>query len=153
MSTHTKPGHARATGDKYEKSDFQTDFVWSFVFSLLGLMFAGMVVTFLMYAGYNKLWTDQDQHHQPSRLAAGLPAHAPEPRLQELPAQDLAEFNARQQAALHSYGWVEPAAGVVRIPIERAMELTLERGLPVRAGQANGERGAGKGTPPPVKRP
>jgi hypothetical protein len=34
---------------------------------------------------------------------------------------------------LHGYGWVNEAGGVVHIPIERAMELTLQRGLPTRA--------------------
>jgi hypothetical protein len=33
---------------------------------------------------------------------------------------------------LQSYGWIDQQKGVVRIPIERAMELTAERGLPVR---------------------
>ena len=35
---------------------------------------------------------------------------------------------------LNGYGWVDKANGVVHIPIERAMQLTLERGLPVREG-------------------
>ena len=33
---------------------------------------------------------------------------------------------------LGSYGWVDKNAGVVRIPIDAAMKLTLERGLPAR---------------------
>ena len=30
---------------------------------------------------------------------------------------------------LHSYGWVDQQAGIVRIPIDRAMTLLTERGL------------------------
>ncbi|MCA1555006.1 MAG: hypothetical protein LC737_11585, partial [Chloroflexi bacterium] len=30
------------------------------------------------------------------------------------------------------YGWVDQSAGITHIPIERAMELLLERGLPTR---------------------
>jgi hypothetical protein len=44
----------------------------------------------------------------------------------------LGEFNARQRAAQDTYSWVDQAAGTVRLPIERAKDLVLERGLPVR---------------------
>jgi cytochrome c oxidase cbb3-type subunit III len=45
----------------------------------------------------------------------------------------LAELRAAEDAALHSYGWVDRATGIVRIPIDRAMEVLAARGLPVRA--------------------
>jgi hypothetical protein len=48
------------------------------------------------------------------------------------PAQDLKETQAAEEALLHSYGWVDRAAGVVHIPIQQAMELLLQRGIPVR---------------------
>ena len=57
---------------------------------------------------------------------------APPPQLQGNPAADLAIMRAREEAVLHSYGWVDRKAGVIRIPIERAIELTAERGLPAR---------------------
>jgi hypothetical protein len=56
----------------------------------------------------------------------------PEPRLQTDPRQDLIDFRATEDDVLGSYGWVDKNAGVVRIPIEAAMKLTLERGLPAR---------------------
>ncbi len=56
----------------------------------------------------------------------------PEPRLQTDPRQDLADLRAREDELLGSYGWVDKNAGVLRIPIEAAMKLTLERGLPAR---------------------
>jgi hypothetical protein len=37
---------------------------------------------------------------------------------------------AEENAALATYGWVDRDAGIVRIPIERAMELLVLRGLP-----------------------
>jgi hypothetical protein len=51
----------------------------------------------------------------------------PEPRLQTHPARDIAEFRAQEDAILHGYGWVDKNAGVVRIPVARAMELQLQR--------------------------
>jgi hypothetical protein len=56
----------------------------------------------------------------------------PEPRLQTDPKQDLADLRRREDALLGSYGWVDKNAGIVRIPIEEAMRLTVERGLPAR---------------------
>ena len=38
----------------------------------------------------------------------------------------------QEEQTLHSYGWVDQQAGVVRIPIDRAMELLAQRGLPTR---------------------
>jgi hypothetical protein len=59
----------------------------------------------------------------------------PEPRLQTNPRQDLGELRAGEDAILNSYGWVDKATGVVRIPIEEAMRLTVERGLPARPAE------------------
>jgi hypothetical protein len=59
----------------------------------------------------------------------------PKPRLQVEPRVDLRELRAREEAKLHGYGWVDRNAGVVHIPIERAMDLVLEKGFPVRGGR------------------
>jgi hypothetical protein len=56
----------------------------------------------------------------------------PEPRLQTNPRQDLADLRAKEDQLLTSYSWVDKNAGVVRIPIDQAMKLTLARGLPAR---------------------
>jgi len=56
----------------------------------------------------------------------------PEPRLQTAPREDLRELRASEDELLSSYGWVDRNAGIVRIPINEAMRLTLERGLPSR---------------------
>ena len=45
----------------------------------------------------------------------------------------LREVRAQTTAAQTTYGWVDKQAGVVRLPIERAKQLILERGLPVTA--------------------
>ena len=39
--------------------------------------------------------------------------------------QELAQLEAQQGAGLNGYAWVDEASGVARIPIERAMELTV----------------------------
>lgn len=56
----------------------------------------------------------------------------PLPRLQVTPAEDLEQYKYEQQRTLETYGWVDKRMGVVRIPIDRAMDLLLQRGLPAR---------------------
>jgi hypothetical protein len=57
----------------------------------------------------------------------------PNPRLQVHPHQELVDYCAEQQKEVSSYGWVNEQAGVVRIPVDRAMDLILAKGLPTRA--------------------
>jgi hypothetical protein len=60
----------------------------------------------------------------------------PAPNLQINPHDDLMALRAREDAELNTYGWVDRSHGVVRIPIERAMDLIIARGLPVRSAGA-----------------
>jgi hypothetical protein len=54
------------------------------------------------------------------------------PGLQANPQRDWREMLAEQNRLLTSYEWVDQGEGVARIPIDRAMQLLLERGLPAR---------------------
>ena len=70
-------------------------------------------------------------------LAVGSDLRLPvEPRLQRFPANEAYTHQMQEQNALRTYGWVDRNAGTVRIPIEDAMRLTVERGLPSRAAAA-----------------
>jgi hypothetical protein len=73
-------------------------------------------------------------------LAATLPDAPPEPRLQVTPAADLASVREREEALLHTYGWIDRKSGLVRIPIDRAIDLLAERGLPSRPQTGNEEQ-------------
>ncbi len=76
------------------------------------------------HPGPNPLWTQADV-----------------PRLQISPTQDLAAFRAQEDRELTTYGWINRTSGVVRIPIERAMDLLAQRGLPVRPGVGHSRLG------------
>mgnify|MGYP001187806888 CR=1 FL=1 len=54
------------------------------------------------------------------------------PRLQVYGHEDLLDYLQHQQQTLDSYGWVDQKAGVVRVPIDQAMDTLLKNGLPVR---------------------
>jgi len=56
----------------------------------------------------------------------------PEPRLQVSAPRDLKVYKAEQNEILNNYGWVDQKDGIVRIPIDQAMDILLQKGLPVR---------------------
>jgi len=60
----------------------------------------------------------------------------PEPRLEVKPGEDLKTVRAQEDAILKSYAWVDPDKGIVRIPIDRAIEIVAARGLPARAAKS-----------------
>lgn len=66
----------------------------------------------------------------------------PPPHLQMNPRDDLLALRAHEAKQLSSYGWLDRTNGVVRIPVERAMELILQRGLPTRGSNTPAKTGA-----------
>jgi hypothetical protein len=62
----------------------------------------------------------------------------PVPALQVKPQVDLQTYRTRAEHDLNSYGWIDQPHGVAKIPIERAMNLLLARGLPVRPAVQDG---------------
>lgn len=100
--------------------------VWSFVyvggvaviFVVFGLAFAAAVI-----------WQSAGERLAREPAVSPLAAQRPEPpgpRLQVSPRLDMQQFRAREDATLSTYGWIDRDAGVVRVPIERAMELLVE---------------------------
>ena len=66
----------------------------------------------------------------PPNVAANLARTPPEPRLEPLPLAPGQRLRAEEDAILTTYGWVDKEAGMARIPIDRAIEILAERGLP-----------------------
>jgi hypothetical protein len=61
---------------------------------------------------------------------AAAPPRLPGPQLQTSPTRDMQEMVRAENARLQSYAWVDRDAGIARIPIDRAMELVVQQGLP-----------------------
>ena len=84
---------------------------------------------------------------------AELTQQFPTPRVQvDDGNQDVADLHAREDLLLQNYSWADPAHTKVRIPIERAIELIAQRGLPVApavqtAPPMTGERAPGLQAP------
>jgi hypothetical protein len=72
----------------------------------------------------------------------------PGPMLQATPHQDLVDFCQQQERNVNTYGWLDRQAGIVRIPISRAMDVILTQGLPTRPA-SEAPTGAAAPDPPP----
>ena len=74
-------------------------------------------------------------HHvsdRPLFATKTTPTEMPSPPLQSAPTLDLRALRAQKHAMLNEYRWLDRDKGVVRVPIERAMELLIARS-PVRS--------------------
>ena len=116
-------------GPGYETHDVDVRAAAIFGVTLFAVL---VVVVFAMRGlfGYFENTQQLGPETTPFKASRELP---PAPRLQVDPKQDLARTREEQQQLLESYGWADQGTGKVRIPIDRAMDLLLQRGLPVRA--------------------
>jgi cytochrome c2 len=100
-----------------------------------GLIILAVVTHLLLWWVFDYFSVRDQKQTQPRVPSIARPQKElpPEPRLQVSPAKDMREMRASEDAILHSYGWVDQKTNTVRIPIEQAMKLIAEKGLPVRS--------------------
>jgi len=72
--------------------------------------------------------------HDPAQSQLAGDQVPPEPRLEVEPSGDLARIRDEENRKLSQYRWIDAQRGVVRIPIDRAIEILAERGLPEPVG-------------------
>jgi hypothetical protein len=70
----------------------------------------------------------------------------PSPQLEVNERTELNDIRLHEENMLSTYDWVDQKAGIVRIPIDRAMDLLAQRGLPVRSQAAGAESSASQQT-------
>lgn len=99
-----------------------------FAFWLAVGLIASGVAMFLLFRALEKRDRAEDRKLSPM-IAASLARTPPEPRLEPYPLAPRAKLRAEEEEILTTYGWVDKNRGVVRLPIERAMELLVQRGL------------------------
>lgn len=97
---------------------------------VLAILLVTMVlIPLLSLLAWLAMGTVQPREETPSPLVQG-PIPGDRPVLQQAPQTDLAEWRQQQSVRLNTTGWVDREAGIVHIPIDRAMDLLVERGLP-----------------------
>ena len=144
-------------GTAFEHDDLRSKPIIGFFVGLAALC---IVMFFLLRGMYGFLDADARAHQPP--LSPLAPAASPDtrdlnkaevkteikkvfpdPRLEEDERGELKNVLLDQEQELNSYGWVDEKAGVARIPIERAMQLVAQRGLPTTP-KAGTDPAAGK---------
>ena len=128
-------GRLRRAGAGYEKRDANAKWIFGIVAFLL---IAGLIMHFVLAGVMERLgktpYPTDELNGTRRGLETGMQAKAPVPHLQISSAEELKAFRTKEEAELNSYGWINRTAGMVRIPVARAMDLLLERGLPARTG-------------------
>ncbi len=131
----------------YEDSDVSVGRLFAFAGGIVALIVLGMLGSAVVFHFFVR--------HQPLGPPASpfedVRTMPPEPRLQITAPLDLKRYRDDQEKVLEGYGWVDSHAGIVRIPVDRAMDLLLQKGYPVR-GSSPAEGGPAKtprlGAPP-----
>jgi hypothetical protein len=116
-------------GAAYEHTDAS---VWTIVKFGVWLAIAAVIIHVglgFMYAMFIERAKTTEREFP---MATSEPALPPAPRLQQFPRNEMYQLRLEEDQKLHSYGWVNKDAGTVRIPIDDAMRLTVQRGLQSR---------------------
>jgi len=124
---HPSPNGA----DTYEHKDANVKLI---VGSTLGLIVTMVIICLVMVGIFNGLQaiTTTREGHGAGVRNPNVSQVPPEPRLQPHPANELTALRQHEDEVLNSYGWVDQKAGVVRIPIDKAMDIMAQRGFPTR---------------------
>ncbi|TAK18354.1 MAG: hypothetical protein EPO35_01520 [Acidobacteria bacterium] len=117
------------TGSAFTESDginYRGIVVFMVILTVTTLVCEGIVVGLFKYFDAQAVATTA------ARAPLAVPAGTmpPPPNLVTDEPGTLKKFQATEEETLHTYGWMDKNAGVVRLPIDRAKELLLERGLP-----------------------
>lgn len=142
----TKHAHAHA-GDPVEHDAVSFSGIWWFVVILVVTVLVCQIVVWGLFA-----WSESrvvrseaprallaDPVTSPviegGRLVTGTES-TPRPSLLVDEPTVLREYRTQHREAEATYGWIDQPMGTIRLPIERAKDLVLERGLPVRQAPA-----------------
>jgi hypothetical protein len=124
---------AASLASHYELDDIDTRAILRFG----GLLLVVLIVVQVAIYWIMREWTDRPlpiQVQIPPALVT--PPAVPGPGLEAAPEVNLNAYLESEMERLNSYGWIDPTNGVVHIPIDRAMSLLVERGVPARDGEA-----------------
>lgn len=134
---HKKHHHPDEIG--FEREDLGSKPVYGFIISLA---ISGILIYYIIWGIFHFLDAYDIKHQQsrsplvqiekanPRDVQAKAIQRFPQPRLEENERSELDGFRSGEEQWLNSYGWVDKNAGVAHIPIDQAMQLIAQQGLP-----------------------
>ncbi|MBA3943322.1 MAG: hypothetical protein H0X37_02020 [Herpetosiphonaceae bacterium] len=123
------PAPTPRADDGHERSDVQAIPV---LMTGVGLLVTVAVISAVVWGLFTFL-VDHPRADAPLSPLASQRVPSGAPRLEVAPRTALADTLRRSDAVLGSYGWVDRQHSIVHIPIDHAIELLAQRGLPVRS--------------------
>lgn len=103
------------------------------VMVLAGLAVSVAIVGALVYGIFWYL-ADHPLNTAPSNPLVESVQIPPPPRIDTHPGAELKELNTYEDNILSTYGWTDPKKNIVRIPLDQAMQIELQRGFPTAPG-------------------
>jgi hypothetical protein len=119
---HTIQHNPNGTGHEQTEVNVRT-IVVSLAFLLLGAILAAIVtIGIFRYL--------HDTYKPDVAAKEAQPQIPPEPRIEVAPAEQIQALRAHEDHVLTSYSWVDQKSGTVRVPIDRAIDMLAQKGLP-----------------------
>lgn len=163
MTNETHPANPNGHGD-FERRDIG---VAGVIYFLIGLAVFAVIMHLIVAGIYDLLEKRTEAQQAPiSPLITNAPKDTrhlnadyhdylkqnfPSPQLEIDERNQLDKIRIDEAQDQSTYDWIDQKAGTVRIPIDRAMDLIAQRGLPVRSQAPNTETQAGGKAPAEVK--
>jgi hypothetical protein len=119
-------------GAKYEHTDIDPAIGYKFGLWLLVAMILSFGIVYGAFWFFERQERSANAQAMKYPLAVGQHKEPPAPNLQTQPFRDVYQLRQAENEKLSSYGWVDKDGGVARIPIDRAMEVMLQKGFASR---------------------
>ena len=133
VSEHDLEYGPNPPGAKYEHTDIDVNVGYKFALWLSVAMLISIGIVYGTFWFFERQERSANQQAQKYPLAATRPARtAPTPNLQTQPFNDVYKLREAENQKLTGYGWVDKDGGITHIPVDRAMEVMLQRGFASR---------------------
>jgi hypothetical protein len=99
-----------------------------FVFASLSALIIGAFLAALLAVGIFQFF--KMTYHPDQAAKEAVPQIPPTPRIEEHPAEQLQSIHAREDHVLSTYALIDKDRGIVRIPIDKAIDMLAAKGVP-----------------------
>ncbi len=94
----------------------------------LGFLAIATFVIFLMVIGIFRYFYASYSTEEATKRSQ--PVVPPQPRIEVAPYEQLQQLRVKEDHILNTYAYVDKQSGVVRVPIDRAIDMLATKGLP-----------------------
>jgi hypothetical protein len=142
-ASHDAHGEPRHPDVSYEKSDVRATTIYWYLGALAVSVILSYLVCVFVLRSTTKIAHDFDTPPPAIReeMGSAYESMPPEPRLQGVPGHssdpqaDLRQKIELDTVANEKLGWIDQSAGIAQIPVQDAMKIIAEKGLPAQPAE------------------